>query len=299
MCASARRDSTAQAAVLGHIYAQRVSDLHAAAPLADDALQAEAAEQLRRYISNEVLPQLPPSDAQHQHWGIVLALSAGATTTYEAAIRLACDGFGYQAAMLNRSLFEAIVDCHWTTMNPELAVQRVREHTAYMARVKARTAAKYPRQFGDLPLPGALSEEDDKRLRKLFRGGTGSWTGLNLHDRVKAISSRWAEGMAREQLFYVRDIVNGINNSLLHSTPWGMARMTRPLEERSGASAGRRAEIGPSAAFRRESLFASFWMASALARMLLDECGLDSEEFENGLYARGIGVFVLRSPRAP
>src|SRR6056297_1413449 len=103
--------------------------------------------------------------------------------------------------------------------------------------------------------------------------------------------------MAREHLFFFGDIVNSINDQLLHPTPWGMAKMTRPLGV--DASAGRRAEVGPNSAFRHEALFDSFWIAGSLARMLLEEGEFDSEEFENGLYARGIQTFkTSRSDRA-
>lgn len=269
-----------------------MSSIQAASLPANVERQVQACEQLLSYLHDEVLSNLPASDHQRQHWGIVLALSAGATTTYEAAIHLARDGFGYQAAMLNRSLFEAMVDSYWTAMNPELALQRLREHTSYTAQTNARTAAKYPRQFGDLATPAPLSEAEEKRLRKLFRGGSASWTGLNLYDRVNSIAERWPEGMVREHLFFFRDIANSINNYVLHPTPWGMARNTRPLQASAGAGEGRRAEVGPSAAFRSEALSGSFWTASALVRLLLEERERGSEEFDDGLYARGIRAFI-------
>jgi hypothetical protein len=275
-----------------------VSSLDAATLPEDVERQVEACLELLSYLHNDLLPKLPPSDHQREHWSVVLALSAGATTTYEAAVRLAEAGFGYQAAMLNRSLFEAMVDCYWTVMNAALALRRLREHTSYMARVNARKSARFPRQFGDLPAPEPLSADEEKRLSKRFRGGSGSWTGFNLYERVDAISERWPEGMAREHLFFLRDIANSINNYLLHPTPWGMARMTRPLEDAPGVSAGRRAEVGPGSAFRSEALFGSFWIAGSLARLLLEECSLGADAFEEGLYARGIHAFVSIRPEA-
>lgn len=57
--------------------------------------------------------------------------------------------------MLNRSLFEAMVDSYWVAKQPELAIERMQDHAKYSARVIARTSAKYPAQFGDLPRPFA------------------------------------------------------------------------------------------------------------------------------------------------
>jgi hypothetical protein len=210
-------------------------------------------------------------------------------------MRLARDGFGYQAAMLNRSLFEAMVDAHWVVMNPRLALERIRDHAAYMARVNARTSAKYPRQFGDLAKPAPLNAAEEKRLRKLFKGGTGSWTGLSLKERVDVISPRWPEGMGREHLFFAFDIANSINNYVLHTTPWAMSRTTRSATAADG-SAAVRFNAGKSAEFRSEALFGSFWIASALVRLMLQERDLDVEGFEDGLYARGIRAFVSIRP---
>jgi Family of unknown function (DUF5677) len=174
-----------------------------------------------------------PGSCPYAHWGILLALFASATTTYEAAVLLAREEFGYQAAMLNRSLFEVMVDCYWAAMNPTLAVERIKDHMSYNAHLKARVSAKYPDQFGGLAPPPALSDAEEKRLRKLYRRGGVSWTGLSLYDRVKAISERWPEGKAREHLMFFVDIANSINNEVLHPTPWGMSRTTRPRQPRT------------------------------------------------------------------
>ena len=270
--------------------------MQAAALPSDAERQVEACEELLGYFGAELLPSLPASDAQRPHWGIVLALSAGATTTYDGAVRLARDGLGYQAAMLNRSLFEAMVDCYWTAENGELALRRLREYTSYMSRVNARVSANYPRQFADLAAPDPLTDAEEKRLGKRFSYGTGSWTGLSLYRRVELIARRWPDGMAREHLRFFRDIANPINNYLLHPTPWGMARMTRPLRGPDGNQVGHRAEVGPGTAFRSEALFGSFWIASSLARLLLEESGADGAVFEDDLYARGIRTFVSIRP---
>jgi hypothetical protein len=288
--------ATKSATDLGtRVYPRCVSAFQAAASSDDLGRQVEACEELRAYLYDDLGPKAGALDTNEAHWGIVLALLASASTTYEAAVRLARDGFGHQAAMLNRSLFEAMVDSYWVAKQPELAIERMRDHTKYNARLTARTSAKYPAQFGDLPVPPPLSEEEDKRLRKLYRGGSLSWTGLSLYDRVTDISGRWPAGKAREHLFFFVDIANSINNYMLHSTPWGMTRAARPVTTSAGGKAVR-FHVGASDAFCSEALFGSFWTASSLARLMLEECSLDVEAFEDGLYQRGIRAFVSLRP---
>jgi hypothetical protein len=176
--------------------------MQAARSLADARRQADACQDLLIYLQDELRPQVSVPEPQPAHWGILLALFASATTTYEAAVLLAREEFGYQAAMLNRSLFEVMVDCYWAAMNPALAVERIKDHTTYNAHLKAGVSAKYPYQFGGLAPPPPLSDAEEKRLGKLYRRGRVSWTGLSLYNRVKVISECWPEGKAREHLMF-------------------------------------------------------------------------------------------------
>ncbi|HEV7162635.1 MAG TPA: SEC-C domain-containing protein [Solirubrobacteraceae bacterium] len=180
-------------------------------------------------------------------------------------------------------------------MNPPLAVERIKDHTTYNAHLKAQVSAKYPDQFGGLAPPPPLSDAEEKRLRKLYRRGSVSWTGLSLYARVKAISERWPEGKAREHLMFFVDIANSINNEVLHPTPWGMSRTTRPATAPDGSDAVR-FHVGKSPAFCSEALFGSFWIASSVVRLILQQCELEAEKFEDGLYTRGIRAFVSIRP---
>ena len=62
---------------------------------------------------------------------IVLAEVARATKTFDGTIRLCRGGFGEQAAMLNRSLFEAMAVAHWTSANRREAVSLFVRHHEY------------------------------------------------------------------------------------------------------------------------------------------------------------------------
>src|SRR5882757_9372212 len=77
--------------------------MQAARSPADARRQAGACQELLTYLQDELRPRVGVPEPQPAHWGILLALFASATTTYEAAVLLAREEFGYQAAMLNRS----------------------------------------------------------------------------------------------------------------------------------------------------------------------------------------------------
>ncbi|MGH3481427.1 MAG: DUF5677 domain-containing protein [Nocardioidaceae bacterium] len=51
-------------------------------------------------------------------------LLARSTKTYRAAVQLARHGYGEQAAMLNRSLFEGMAVAHWVHANERTASER-------------------------------------------------------------------------------------------------------------------------------------------------------------------------------
>jgi hypothetical protein len=53
---------------------------------------------------------------------IIISEAARATKTFDAVIRLCALGFGEQAVMLNRSLFEGMVVAHWVSANRREAV---------------------------------------------------------------------------------------------------------------------------------------------------------------------------------
>ncbi len=84
---------------------------------------------------------------------LLQTLLARSARTYEAIIGpLGRHGFGEHSAMLNRSLFEDMVDAHWVSLHPDLAVQRLREHHRYSNRLKLDVAHGFPEYFGsDLP----------------------------------------------------------------------------------------------------------------------------------------------------
>jgi hypothetical protein len=274
-----------------------VSVLQAATQPRHVKQQAETCEGLRAYLHEELAPVVCAFESKGAHWGIVVALFCRAATTYQASVRLARDGFGAEAGMLNRALFEATIDCYWTTECPSLAVERLRDHIKYEAYDAARLTLKYPEKFADvdLPEPQQLSDDERKRLEKLYRSGSSSWTGLNLYQRVQQVASYWPDEWDQANLRYFLDIPNSLHNKLLHPTAWGLSRATTPASAPDG-SRGVAYRLGPGDDFCGQALFGAYWTASQLARLMLRECELDEQTFRQEMFERGIRSFLALTP---
>jgi Family of unknown function (DUF5677) len=88
---------------------------------------------------------------------LIVAEAARATKTFDAVIRLCEAGFGEQAAMLNRSLFEGMAVAHWVSDNRREAVGLFTRHAKFSALLWHETFAAL----------GWLDEGDSGRPRSV------------------------------------------------------------------------------------------------------------------------------------
>src|SRR5215469_664193 len=61
-----------------------------------------------------------PIDTDRRADSLIAVEAARGLKTYRAVLHLCLGGFGQQAAMLDRSLFEGMVVTHWVHANPDL-----------------------------------------------------------------------------------------------------------------------------------------------------------------------------------
>jgi hypothetical protein len=225
-------------------------------------LLARVDEMLVTWTEGEGLPACGPGDILLQ---TVLARS---TRTYRGIMILANEGLGEQARMLARSLFEDMVDAHWVALNPELAVERASQHWRDSQHRRMETAKTFPGRFREPlpPLDPPMTKHEEAHLKKLFRNGTGSWTGGSTRERWRAVASIWEEGMARDQAEFV--------NAWLHKT----SHETLHLSSRSLRAGGPR-QMGDDLVFRTGAtpeelgvaLFCAFWTYAQTLALLARE----------------------------
>jgi hypothetical protein len=219
-----------------------------------------------------------------QHWTgravkrgadrIIVFEAARGTKTFNAIIRLCRLGFGEQAVMLNRSLFEGMVVAHWVPENRREAVRLFTRHARYSGLLWWETLDRL----------GWLTEEDRKpsvgpkqraELASLFGPhGTRPWTLRSVHALLKEIEHQW-DKPGREHLWAMHDVAYRHANQVLHSTPYAASVTT--TQETADAL---HMTIGASDQFLSQALLFAYWTYGQLFSLLIKVFRISSlEEF--------------------
>ena len=123
--------------------------------------------------------------------------------------------------MLNRSLFEDVLDIHWVAENPDLAPDRAEEHDRLMALAEHKLESDFGR--ADRPLTKAESEELDKLIDAYGgprRAYTASWHRCTFEECFALVKERWSDYEdAAGSLDYIYDVRQRRSNLLLHPSP--------------------------------------------------------------------------------
>lgn len=118
--------------------------------------------------------------------GVALEEWARATKTYRAVLVLISHGYGQQAQLLARSLFESAMLIEWALRHPKEAEEQVHLH-ALLALDLQDAARRRAGFWKGSPTPSGITREQRKRAVELFgRRGTAYWSGhRHLGDLVK------------------------------------------------------------------------------------------------------------------
>jgi hypothetical protein len=179
------------------------------------ALQLAPAEELRDIgvdnISNWSGRSIDPDTVD---W-LIAAESARATKTYIGMIHLVLGGFGPQAAMLNRSLFEGTVIAHWITVEEATALDRFNKHARHNALLWVGAFEKVGWMEPAVLTEAERAERDE--LNGMFGPhGERNWTGHNLHTLTEKVAHLWDDG--GEDLWLHYRIAHRDNNQVLHAS---------------------------------------------------------------------------------
>lgn len=152
---------------------------------------------------------------------LLTAEAARALHTFETVIAACQMGRGVQAAMLNRSLLDDVLDIHWVAENPEIAPERADQHDRLIALAEHKMETKFERT--DRP----LTDEESGELQKLIKvyGGTRKafrqpWHRTSTEDCFELVKERWREHPeAAYFLDYIYEVIQTRNNLLIHPSP--------------------------------------------------------------------------------
>ncbi len=160
---------------------------------------------------------------------IVVVQATRAAHTFEAVIALCQIGRGVQAAMLNRSLLEDVLDIHWVAANPEQAPTLADQHERLL-NLGERAAFVGAGREGD-PL-----DEDEQRefaaLLRTYNNFRKPWNLASEAERRRLIQERWGDEQG-DALDFVYEVIQRQNNTLLHGSPTAY-RQTTSTDDQGG-----------------------------------------------------------------
>ena len=204
-------------------------------------------------------PAAPPADDAAGK--LIFRTYVRSSKTYQASFLLAGRGYGVQAGMLNRSLFEDMLVAHWVKKNPGEAPERYERHRRHAVEQMREALTKH-----GAGVEMALSDDDRQAYAKEF--GYRSWTGLTTYELAREVEDEWPEGkFGRDLLWWVYDIAQRFNNLILHHSAMGLG-LTGEEDEAKGAT---RLDVGPSTAHIQGALLGAFYCYMQTMTLVLGE----------------------------
>ncbi len=208
---------------------------------------------------------------------VVFWTYARSTKTFGAALVLAGAGYGEQACMLNRALYEDMLLAHWAHRYPERAADTLPRYERWANAKLGRTLNRFKAEPVDLP---TLTQEEEEALDEEFLNKT--WAGRSLTGVYNAVRKEWPP-RDRRTLDAMHHLIHDANNAQLHHVPRSLASAGELMEE-----GGLRFFVGPSEKDISVALFGTFYSFANTASLALD----DGERHAlNELYTQHIGSF--------
>ena len=146
---------------------------------------------------------------------IILWTYARSTKTFRASLRLAAGGYGEQAMMINRSLFEDMAIARWVERHPEEALPQLTRHTKWARERWGKEMEETGLQLSSTE-PSELSSGERKELNKEFMGKT--WVGLSLPGIIADIRDEWPTPLERQLFEQLVKLIHMLNNTVLHQS---------------------------------------------------------------------------------
>ena len=236
--------------------------------------QIRACDRLYEYAKDltKVWPGRPIEDTPD---GLIISLFTRSLDTFQAAVRLASLGYGAQASMLNRSLFEDMIDAHWVATYPEAAKQRYQDHHQHGRMLLADAVAKHPEHYEEIELPEFDPVERKTLDGRYGRFGSKSWTATSLHERVGLVEHHWKDDASRRTLHFFHDIAHRENNQTLHVSS---AALNANVDV---SSVGEQLQfrVGPRPDMLDRALFGSFWIFDNIIGLILERFEIEMDDY--------------------
>lgn len=233
-------------------------------------------------FSREHRPDSPPTRDAAGH--IIVWTYARSTKTFRASLQLAAAGYGEQALMTNRSLFEDMAMAYWVKRHPEEASGKFTRHGEW-ARARWHEGLQRAGVPSSSTKPPQLTPSERKELNEEFKKGTGTWAGLSLPGVITDVRDEWPAPLERDLFERLVKIVNTLNNTVLHHNAISLSLAGKITDT------GAKHDVGPSETLIESALFGAFFpYANTVSLVLTNQ---DREAFQT-LYAKHLQAFVAR-----
>lgn len=229
--------------------------------------------------SERLLDLLPSRGLQNEGDRILAMAIARGTTTFKGALCLIENGFGREALMLTRSLFEGAAVAYWISSNPDKAA----EHFALSNEHEIHLMGQKLDELGIAdPLSPSMGRLDDEKLakaRKLFgKDNQRLWTGhRTIWDLIREVEGRLEKAGRLTLLDYMKHD-HGRNTKEMHATAsaiFGIA--INPAAVGPDGHRGISVRVGPGPDSLDEAAQGAFLNHSNLLLLLVDHFKLGPE----------------------
>lgn len=207
-------------------------------------------------------------------WLAVSWTTARSYRTYLVVVHLCKCGYGQQASMLNRTLFEDMISAHWAVKHPKAAERRMAEHDQYTATLRAEQYAKHGISYAAGKGLPTYTQKQRARLDRRYRRGSSGWTGKSLPAMLRDVESMWTEP-DRRLLNQMHDIAHRAHNTLLHHSATSLSLGVTVTTDDEGNDTVT-FNVGPTRDFIGSALGFALWTFPNTFSLLLDGEALEA-----------------------
>ena len=229
--------------------------------------QFDACYALRRFVFEQRPKRLPRDD---EPTAVVAYTFARSLKTYRGSLQLCRLGYGEQAGMLNRSLFEDMVVSYWVDLMGDEAVQRLADHHELAVEIYRESLEREGAVDEAAALPRMAATRRNELAAEYGRHGERAWMGKgrSLYNLLGEIEHRWTNPEERALLWRMYRRAHRFNNLLLHHSMNALNHVasTSRIEDDSLIM-----QAGPTAHHVEGSLFSAFVPLAFMARLAYDE----------------------------
>ncbi len=223
-------------------------------------------------LSDRVIGRWPRQRPARREADRILTMAmARGTTTFKAALRLIESGYGREASMLNRSMFEGMAVAHWIAANEDEAERRFPKAMEFELHQIGEMAREIEPDAPDPQGAVRLEPAELAEAKRLFGSHNDRlWTGhKNVRELIAEVEGQWEEPGRSVLHTYLR-YENRQNNKVLHASAIGLFGLVlNPLTNSEGTT-GMSVRLGPGSDLLDSALSGAYYNHGMLLSLLVD-----------------------------